>query len=78
MIDLEVITKVNGWERLNEQQKNILFLVMQDHAKMNEAINPTNVIKVKAGDHVNQVHVHYTSDWFHYEIDSKDGRSIWY
>lgn len=78
MIDLEAITKVNGWERLNGHQKNILFLVMQDHAKTNEAINPTNVIKVKAGDHENQVHIYYESGHFHYEIDSRDGRSIWY
>lgn len=78
MINLEAITKVNGWERLSDQQKNILFIVMQDHAKVSEAINPTNVIKVTAGDHANQVHAHYKSDWFHYEIDSKSGRSIWF
>lgn len=78
MIDLEAITKVSGWERLSDQQQNILFIVMQDHAKVSEAINPTNVIKVTAGDHENQVHVYYESDWFHYEIDSKRGNSIWY
>lgn len=78
MKDLSSIEKIKGYENLSENQRKILFLVIQEHAKLNESVSPQNAIKVTVGDHANQVHVHYKNDWYHYEIDTKTGRPIWY
>lgn len=66
----------DGWEELTDDQRNILFLVLQDHAHRLETILPQNAVRVAAGDHDYQVYVEYLEGCYLYEIDSKTGSSL--
>ena len=76
---LENLYVVSGWDSLTEHQKNVLFLVYQDHSKFYELARLDNMVRVAADpDNANQVCVYYKNEWFHYGIETASGRSIWY
>ena len=76
---LENLYKVNGWEQLNNHQRDVLFLVYQDHAKVYEGARLELLERVVADpENPNQVNVHYQTEWYHYGIDTRTGRSIWF
>ena len=76
---LEGLYAVAGWEALTDHQQDVLFVVYQDHARAYQGARIANMVRVAADpDNANQVHVHYASEWYHYGIDTKIGRSIWY
>lgn len=76
---LSALCDVPGWDGLSEHQKNVLFLVYQDHSKMYQGARLDAMVRV-CGDPYDehQVHVYYQDEWFHYGIDTRSGRSIWY
>lgn len=76
---LEDLYAVDGWEGLSEHQKNVLFIVYQDHQKAYQGARLANMVRVAADpENANMVHVHYQTEWYHYGIDTRTGRSIWY
>lgn len=76
---LEGIYQVEGWDNLTNHQKDVLFVVYQDHEKAYQKARISNMVKVAADEeNINQVKVYYQDEWFHYGILTKDGRSIWY
>ena len=76
---LEGLYEVDGWFDLNEQQKSILFLVFQDHAKNYAGARLAKMKRIeKVMDIESEIRVYYETEWFHYLIDTETGRSIWY
>lgn len=76
---LEELYAVAGWEALDDHLKDVLFVVYQDHARAYQGARISKMVRVAADpDNPSQVHVHYTNEWYHYGIDTKTGRSIWY
>lgn len=76
---LEGLYVIEGWHTLTDHQRDVLFLVFQDHRKVYEGARLSNMVRV-AGDitNPNQVRVYYQTEWYHYGIDTDTGRSIWY
>mgnify|MGYP003310203229 CR=1 FL=1 len=76
---LEGLYVIEGWHTLTDHQRDVLFLVFQDHRKAYEGARLSNMIRV-ASDATNrdQVRVYYQDKQFYYDIDTNTGRSIWY
>ena len=76
---LEDLYIVAGWDSLTDHQKDVLFVVFQDHSKMYQGARINKMVRVAADpENDYQVHVYYENEWFHYGIDTKAGRSVWY
>lgn len=76
---LEDLRAVEGWDTLSEHQRAVLFVVYQDHARAYQGARIANMVRVAAdpyNDH--QVCVYYHDEWYHYGLETSDGRSIWY
>lgn len=76
---LEELYAVAGWDELTDHLKDVLFVVYQDHSKAYKGARLANMVRVEADpDNAQQVCVYYQTEWYHYAIDTKTGRSIWY
>ena len=76
---LEGLRAVDGWDTLSNHQRDVLFVVYQDHARAYQGARIANMVRVAADPYnEDQVCVYYQDEWYHYGLETSDGRSIWY
>lgn len=55
----------------------IYFYAVTKHIELlPQDIQLDDIVSITSGDHSKQVHVHYKTEWYHYEFE--DGRPVWY
>ena len=76
---LEDLRAVDGWDTLSNHQRDVLFVVYQDHARAYQGACIANMVRVAADPYnEDQVCVYYQDEQYYYGLETYDGRSIWY
>jgi len=76
---LEDLRAVDGWDMLSNHQRDVLFVVYQDHARADQGARIANMVRVAAAPYnEQQVCVYYQDKLYYYGLETYDGRSIWY
>lgn len=62
---------------LTDVERDIFLRCYKAHRTFtNQDIQLDDIVSITSGDHSKQVHVHYKTEWYHYEFE--DGRPVWY